>query len=145
LKVIEEFLSDATWLPLTGQKWFKNSKLDKVPWSLFFTSRNIDYCDKGIPVSLLKDRWHGLLAILKQFITCEGRYGLLFLNHVQLLMHFIGFHLNVLFYLLIILYKMFERCKKRSLDSCLFHHGLIKILLVHCLQTLGDDWDRLLI
>ena len=65
--------------------------------------------------------------------------------NIWFLMHFIGFHLNVLFYLLIILYKMFERCKKQSLDSCLFHHGLIKILLVHCLQTLGDDWDGLLI
>jgi hypothetical protein len=115
--------------------------LDEVPWSLFVTSRKIECCDKGILVSLLKVRWHGLLAVLKQFITCEGRYGLVFLYHVRLLMHFIGFHLNMSFYLLRSLYKMSKRYKKQNLDSSLFHHGLIKLLLVHHLKTLGDDWD----
>jgi hypothetical protein len=38
LEITEEFLSEATGLPLSGQKWFKNSKLDEVPWGLFFTS-----------------------------------------------------------------------------------------------------------
>jgi hypothetical protein len=144
LEITEDFLSEATGLPLTGQKWFKNLKLDEVPWSLFVTSRKIDCCDKGILVSLLKVRWHGLLAVLKQFITCEGHYGLVFLYHVRLLMHFIGFHLNMSFYLLRSLYKMSKRYKKQNLDSSLFHHGLIKLLLVHHLKTLGDDWDGFL-
>jgi hypothetical protein len=74
IKITEEFLSQATGLPLNGKKWFKNSKLEEVPWSLFFTSRKIQCCDKGMPISLLKTRWHGLLAILRQFITCEGRF-----------------------------------------------------------------------
>jgi hypothetical protein len=39
---------------------------------------------------------------------------------------------------------MEKRYKKQSLDSSLFHHGIIKILLVHHLKTLGDDWDDLL-
>jgi hypothetical protein len=54
LEITEEFLSEATGLPLTGQKWFKNSKLEEVPWSLFVTSRKIQCCDKGMPLSLLK-------------------------------------------------------------------------------------------
>jgi hypothetical protein len=56
-------------------------------------------------------------------------------------MHFIGFKLNMSFYLLRSLYKMAKRYKKQSLDSSLFHHGLIKLLLVHHLKVLGDDWD----
>ena len=123
-------MSEATNLPLTGQKWFKNSELDEVPWSLFVTSRNIHFCDKGMPVSLLKIRWHGLLAVLRQFVTCEGRYGLVFLYHIRLLMHFIGFQLNMSFYLLRRLYKMEKRYKKQSLDSSLFHDGMIKLLVV---------------
>ena len=59
-------------------------------------------------------------------------------------MHFIGFHLNVSFYLLRSLYKMLKRYKKQNLDSSLFHHGLIKLLLVHHLKTLGDDWNGFL-
>jgi hypothetical protein len=55
-------------------------------------------------------------------------------------MHFIGLHLNMLFYLLRSLYKMSKRYKKHNLDSSLFHHGLIKLLLVYRLKTLGDDW-----
>ena len=62
LEVTEDFLSEAIGLPLTSQKWFKKSKLDEVPWSLFITSRKIDCCDKGIRVSLVKVRWNVLLA-----------------------------------------------------------------------------------
>jgi hypothetical protein len=144
LEITEEFLSEATGLPLTGKKWFKNSKLEEVPWSLFVTSRKIQCCDKGMPISLLKDRWHGLLAVLRQFVTCEGCYGLVFLYHIRLLMHFIGFQLNMPFYLLRSLYKMAKRYKRQSLNSSLFHHGLIRLLLVHHLKLQGDDWDTFL-
>jgi len=112
LEVTQEFLSEATGLPFTGQKWFKNSKLDEVPWGLFVTSQKIQCCEKGMPLSLLKDRWHGLLAVLRKFVTCEGRYGLVFLYHIRLLMHFISFQLNMPFYLLRILYKMSKRYKR---------------------------------
>jgi hypothetical protein len=39
---------------------------------------------------------------------------------------------------------MSKRFKKKSLDSNLFHHGLIKMLVIHRLKNLGDDWDRFL-
>jgi hypothetical protein len=84
------------------------------------------------------------LLILKQFVTCEGHYGLVFLYHIRLLMHFIGFQLNMPFYLLRSLYKMSKRYKRQSLDSSIFHHGLIKILLIHHLTTVGDCWDGFL-
>jgi hypothetical protein len=60
LEVTEEFVSEAIGLPSTGEKWFKNSKIQEVPWSLFMTSRKINCCEKGIPISLVKSRWHGL-------------------------------------------------------------------------------------
>jgi hypothetical protein len=41
IEITKEFLSQATGLPLNGKKWFKNSKLEEVSWSLFFTSRKI--------------------------------------------------------------------------------------------------------
>ena len=39
---------------------------------------------------------------------------------------------------------MSKRYKKQNLDSSLFHHGLIKLLLVHHLKTLGEYWDSFL-
>jgi hypothetical protein len=141
LEVNEDFISQATSLPAVGKKWFKNAKVEEVPWSLLFTSRKITSCDRGMPVSSLKPRWHDLLAIVKQFITCEGRFGLVFLYHLQLLMRFIDFPLNMPYFLLRSLYKMGKRFKMQKSDASLFHHGLIKIIMVHQLQLNNDNWD----
>ena len=82
-----------------------------VPWSLFMDSCKTICCIKGIPITLLKPRWHNLLLILKQFVTCEGRYELVFLYHIHLLINFIGFDLDMPFYLLMSLYKMSKHYK----------------------------------
>jgi hypothetical protein len=39
---------------------------------------------------------------------------------------------------------MAKRYKRQSLNSSLFHHGLIRLLLVHHLKLQGDDWDTFL-
>jgi hypothetical protein len=145
LNLNEEFLSSATGLPAKGKRWFKNSKVDKVPWSLLFTSRKIVSCHRGMPITTLKSRGHDLLAIVKKFMTCEGHYGLVFLYHLQLLMNFIDFPLNIPHYLLHILYKMSKRFKREKADSSLFHHYLIKIIIVYHLRLSGDYWQALLL
>jgi hypothetical protein len=60
-------------------------------------------------------------------------------------MIFIGFPLNMPYYLWRSLYKMAKRYKKQHLDSSLFHHGLIKMMLVHQLKLQNDNWDSFLI
>ena len=65
LEVIEYFLSQAIGLPASGQRWFKNAKVEEVPCTLLFTSRKIKGCEKGMPISFLNARWHDLLAVLK--------------------------------------------------------------------------------
>jgi hypothetical protein len=97
-----------------------------------------------MPITTLKPRWHDLLAIIKQFVTCEGRYGLVFLYHLRLLMNFIGYPLNMPHYLLRSLYKMYKRFKREKADRILFHHGLIKVLVVHHLSLSGDSWQAFL-
>ena len=39
---------------------------------------------------------------------------------------------------------MAKRYKRQSLNSNLFHHGLIRLLLVHHLKLQGDEWDTFL-
>jgi hypothetical protein len=111
LELIEEFVSKAIELPSKGEKWFRNAQIEGVSWSLFMTSRKINYCVKGIPIYLVKPRWHSLLLILKQFVTCEGRYKLVFLYHIHLLIIFISFDLDMPFYLLRGLYRISKRYK----------------------------------
>jgi hypothetical protein len=144
LELNEEFISLATGLPAIGKRWFKTSKVDKVSWPLLFTSRKIVSCDKGMPITTLKPRWHDLLVIIKQFVTCEGQYGLVFLYHLWLLMNFIGYPLNMPHYFLRSLYKMSIRFKREKADSILFHHGLIKAIIIHHLSLHGDSWQDFL-
>jgi hypothetical protein len=97
-----------------------------------------------MPIYTLKPRWHDLLIMVKQLVTCEGRYGLVFLYHLRLLMNFMGYPLNMPFYFLRSLYKMAKRFKCEKADSSLFHHGLIRLIIVHHLNLHDDNWKAFL-
>jgi hypothetical protein len=144
LEVTEHSLSLATGLPDKGEKWSKSFKVNDVPWTLLFRSRTVRSCNRGLPASMLKPRWHNLLMILKQFVTCEGRYGFVFLFHLCLLMVFMGFELSLPHYLHRSLFKMAKKYKKSQADTSLFHVGLIKILVVYELGLRRDSWPDFL-
>jgi hypothetical protein len=144
LEVTEHSLSLATGLPVKGEKWSKSFKVNDVPWTLLFRSRTVRSCNRGLPASMLKPRWHNLLMILKQFVTCEGRYGFVFLFHLRLLMVFMGFELSLPYYLHRSLFKMARKYKKSQADTSLFHVGLIKILVVYELGLRRDSWPDFL-
>jgi hypothetical protein len=99
LEITEQFLISATSLPVTGEKWSKICKVNDVSWTLLFQSRTVNSCDRGLPAKMLKPRWYDLLMIIKKFVTCEGRYGFIFLFHLCLLMVFMGFELIMPHYL----------------------------------------------
>jgi hypothetical protein len=143
LEVTEDSIAEAMGFPQEGARWFKNLKFEGIPWHLLMASKRSCYNVKGTPIVLFKPRWHGLLLILKQFVTCEGRYGLVFLYHVRLLMVFLGFGLNMPFYLLKSLQKMAKFYQRKNLNaqSSLFHHGLIRILVISQLSKVGDNWQ----
>jgi hypothetical protein len=144
LEIDEQFLSLATGLPTTGQKWSKNCKVEDVSWTFLFQSRRVSSCDKSLPTNMLKQRWHDLLMITKQFITCEGQYGFIFLYHLRLLMIFMGYELNMPYYLHRSLFKMSKRYKRNQADNSLFNFGLIKMLVVCHLGLHRDCWNDFL-
>jgi hypothetical protein len=142
LEIDEQFISSAMGLAPSGQRWFKNCKVEEVPWTLLFQSHKITSCDRGMPVTMLKQRWHDLLMIIKQFVTCEGQYGLVFLHHLHLLMVFMGYSLNMPYYLHCSLFKMSKKYKRHQADSSLFHYGLVKLIVVYHLSLHGDSWSN---
>jgi hypothetical protein len=144
LEINEQFLSSITSLPATRQKWSKNYKVEDVPWTLLFKYRMVNSYDKGLPANMLKQRWHDLLMIIKQFITCKGRYGFVFLYHLRLLMVFIGYKLNMPHYLHRSLFKMAKRYERSQADTSLFHYGLIKMIMVYELGLRRDCWGDFL-
>jgi hypothetical protein len=144
LEIDIQFISLAMGFPATGQRWSKNCKVEDVPWTLLFQSCKVISYDKGLSVTMLKHRWHDLLMIIKQFITCGGRYGFFLLHHLHLLMVFMGYQLNMPYYLHISLFKMSKKYKRNQADSSLFHYGLVKIIVVHHLSLRGDCWSNFL-
>jgi hypothetical protein len=130
-----------TGLPAVGQRWSKNCKVEDVPWTLLFQSQKVSSCDKVLPANMLKQRWHNLFMVIKQFITCEGRYGFVFLYHLRLLMVFMGYELNMPHYLHRSLFKMSKRFKRNESDTSLFHFRLIKMIVVCKLGLHRDCWE----
>jgi hypothetical protein len=82
MEVTEDSIVEATWFPQEGACLFKNLKFEDIPWNLLMASKKSCYSVKGTPIVLFKPQWHGLLLILKKFVTYEGRYRLVFSYHV---------------------------------------------------------------
>jgi hypothetical protein len=95
-------------------------------------------------MTILKQHWHDVLMIVKQFITYEGRYGFVFLHHLRLLMVFMGYQLNMSYYLHRSLFKMSKKYKRNQAHSSLFHYGLVKMIVVCHLGLHRDCWNAFL-
>jgi hypothetical protein len=59
-------------------------------------------------------------------------------------MVFMGYQLNMPYYLLRSLFKMSKKYKRNQADSSLFHYGLVKIIVVCHLVLDGDCWSNFL-
>jgi hypothetical protein len=65
LEVTEGSIAEATGLSQEGDRWFKNAKIEGVPWHLLMASKKSFCFPKGTPISLFKPRWHVFLLMLK--------------------------------------------------------------------------------
>ena len=67
--------------------------------------------------------------------------------HFKLLLHFTGkISLDLPFYLFRSLGKMCEKVqlKKEACETSMFHHGLVKLIVLHELQKIGREWSAFL-
>jgi hypothetical protein len=97
------------------------------------------YVNKWIKVELINP-----LIVITSLITCEGRYSTFKACHFRLLAHFLfNKPLNFPFYFLKILERMSSQVRKNvnNPHNSLFHHGLIKLLILVELEKQGKNWD----
>lgn len=86
----------------------------------------------------LLGQWQDLLFILQKFVICEGRYTCTLVYHFKMLQHFessrhIHWRMNFPYFLLKSLEKMARSVqdeREDQVDTRLYHHGLIKILVL---------------
>jgi hypothetical protein len=142
-RVTEEFIAEAIELPTTGQRWMKGQPVDKELCAQLLKPqyRNMKWTE-GTSRAWLEPQWVQVLIILQHYLTCEGRYTILFPCHARLLLHFTGTLLNVPFFLLKSLKGMAEQVQRVSeFRGSLFHFGLVKILITCALSKKKESWD----
>jgi hypothetical protein len=85
--------------------------------------------------------------ILKIFITCEGRYSILFIFHLQFLLHLTRIkRMNLPYYFSGDLKKMdmTVQANPKIHPHRIYHHGLIKVIVKGKLGKLQNTWDQYL-
>lgn len=90
------------------------------------------------------ERYAPFMKVVMKFFTCEGRFSRLYQYHIRLLMHFIvAKSLNLSSYLYKSLTKMSERVqlKGKVHYPSLFHHSLIKVIVLHQFKEKNMTWD----
>jgi len=143
--VSPQVISAVTEIPRSGQEWFKNYKFDTTPCKEFLKEQYVNQdLSKAIPRHYIKEHYALLLTAIQKYLTCEGRYTKVYSYHFKLLLHFTGkTSIDIPFYLFRSLGKMCDKVqyKKDNYETSLFHHGLIKLLVLDSLNKIGRDWE----
>ena len=89
--VNEASIATATELLQEGERWFKNKGINDEAWRTILRNQGMDITvfKRGIHVHALKEEWATLLLVVQKFITCEGRFGSMYMYHTRLLMNFL--------------------------------------------------------
>lgn len=148
--IIEATIATTTILPQEGEIWFKNRGLDDQGWKVMLKNPGMDTSifTKGIHVHVIKEEWTVLLLLVQKFITCEGRFGTMYMYHARIMMNFMEGHaLNLPYFLLGSLRKMSSTIQKHvgHVEPHLYHHGFIRILIEDQLKNNKDTWENFLI
>ena len=99
---------------------------------------------RGIVLQSLPRPWNHVVVFLKKYITCEGRFQIVYNYEIPLLSHLRHrVLLNIPYYLLNDLYHMvgFVRVSKHPISS-LTHHGLIKLIILRTLAQHNITWEQ---
>jgi hypothetical protein len=148
LKITEATIAEAMGLPMVGERYFKRVIVDKNICQQFLKLEHHDVdWTKGVPRSYIKEKHCTMLISLHKLLTCEGRYVVTFIYHLNLLSHFEGGpQINFPHFLWMSLMKMARgvRSVSKKPETSLHHHGSIKIMVVHAPKTQGGSWKWLL-
>lgn len=148
-RVSEDTIAQATGVSPEGEKYFKTKQFKEKSWIQFMSRSRVSAVNwkKGVPRSWLMHPWDEMVYILQKFVTCEGRYSIVYLYHITLLLHIKKqCIISLPYFLLQSLTKMSKTIQKQkgNEDKSLYHFGLIKILIEDEMQRRGKTWKEFL-
>lgn len=141
-KVSEDTIAQAIGISPEGEKHFKTKQFKEKSWTQFMSRSRVSSVNwkKGVPRSWLVHPWDEMVYILQKFVTYEGRYSIVYLYHIKLLLHLKRqCVISLPYFLLQSLTKMSKTIQKQkgNENKNLYHFGLVKILIEHELQRRG--------
>jgi hypothetical protein len=90
-QVTSKNLSTMTEIPSRGERWFKGMPLDVWCYEDFIKRDFLGGKVKvGVPSIYFQGPFQKLLEVIKKYFTCEGRFDIIHLHHIRLLIHFTG-------------------------------------------------------
>lgn len=132
IPVTEEVIAQATELPANGIRWFSRKHLILNAQQDFLRpGEQVEPKGRGVALRSLPQPWPRVAEFFKKYLTCEGRYQVIYQHDFILLNHLRnGQLINMPYYLLGFLKDMSRYAvnAKRPLLS-LKHHRLAQLLI----------------
>jgi hypothetical protein len=89
--VMEKTIAKAGRLVVGGERWWKKEHVVRefVNQFLLPYKKNPNW-KRGVPRSSIRPEWHTSLIVIHRYITYEGRFSLVYIYHIRILMHLNG-------------------------------------------------------
>jgi hypothetical protein len=141
-------IEKVTGFPEDGELWFQRRSSSATLREEFTrgTSEELVGSDKGVLRSSLIEPWRHVAYIVQKFLTCEGRFKLLFGYHFWLLIHLRHHrYVNVPYFLFHSLQLMSNKAKGSPRpENSVTNHGLIKLIVMEALMNTKWTWITLI-
>jgi hypothetical protein len=132
IPVTEEDIAQVSGLPTNGIRWFSRKHIIlNAQQDFFLPGEQIEPKGRGVRLSSLPPPWPKVAKFVKHYLTCEGRYQVVYQYDFVLLSHLRHARLiNIPYYLLGCLKNMSHYCKKaKNPTLSLTHHRLAQLLI----------------
>lgn len=130
--VTEEIISEVVGLPANGTRWFSRKHLILNAHHDFLRpGEQVEPKGRGVALWSLPQPWPKVVEFVKQYLTCEGRYQVIYQHDFVLLNHLRnGQLINMPYYLLGCLQNMSRYAVKAKHPLLsLKHHRLAQLLI----------------
>jgi hypothetical protein len=132
ISVTEDDIAAVSGLPSDGTHIFSRKHIIRdVQQSFFLPEERIVLKGRGIQLSSLPPPWTEVTKFIKHYLTCEGRYQVVYPHDFLLLSHLRhNKWVNLPYYLLGCLKNMAHYCRKEKDPTLsLTHHHLVQLLI----------------
>jgi hypothetical protein len=132
ISVTEQDISEVSGLPIDGTRTFSRKHIiGDVQQSFFLPEERIVLKGRGVQLSSLPPPWPEVARFIKHYLTCEGRYQVVYQHDFLLLSHLRhNRRVNLPYYLLGCLKNMAHYCRRaKDPTQSLTHHRLVQLLI----------------